>query len=116
MAMKDDLLWFIGDHFRVTTAVGEEKLFRDLSVWELLNLPPKVILGMADTLYREFAITNKCLEEVLTKYNIQTIGKDVLERRFNIQKPGKYFHAKSRHYSWPKGGGMSSKIRIVNCI
>ncbi|PKY00697.1 pyridoxal-dependent decarboxylase domain-containing protein [Aspergillus campestris IBT 28561] len=106
-AMKEDSLWFIADRFSVTTCVGEEKLFRDLSVWELLNLPPKVILGMADTLYQDFGITNKFLGKILTTYNIQTVGKDALERRFNIQKPRMYFHAKTSHYSWPKGGAIA---------
>lgn len=106
-AMKEGSLGFIADSFYVTTCVGEEKLFRDLGNWELLNLRSEVILGMGDALYRQYGITSKFLENALTPFSIQTTGKDVLEREFNITKPTKYFLAQTRHYSWPKGGGNS---------
>lgn len=85
--------------------MGEEKLFKDLGNWELMNLRSEVILGMGDELYEKFGITSKFLEEALKPFTIQTTGKDVLERQFNITKPTKYFLAQTRHYSWPKGGG-----------
>ncbi|KAE8143547.1 pyridoxal phosphate-dependent transferase [Aspergillus pseudotamarii] len=106
-AMKEGPLGFIANEFQVTTCVGEEKLFKDLGVWELLNLKPDVILGMGDALYRQFGITSKFLEEALTPFTIQTTGKDVLEREFRITKPAKYFLAQTRHYSWPKGGAIA---------
>ncbi|KAA8646784.1 hypothetical protein EYZ11_011412 [Aspergillus tanneri] len=106
-AMKDGPLGFIANEFQVTTCVGEEKLFKDLGVWELLNLRPEVILGMGDALYRQFGITSKFLEGALTPFNIQTTGKDELEREFGISKPTKYFLAQTRHYSWPKGGAIA---------
>lgn len=104
-AMKEGPLGFIADTFQVTTCVGEEKLFKDLGVWELLNLRSDEILGMGDALYRQFGVTSKFLEEALRPFTIQTTGKDVLEREFRIQKPIKYFLAQTRHYSWPKSGG-----------
>lgn len=104
-AMKEGSLGFIAEKFTVTTCVGEEKLFKDLGNWELMNLRSEVILGMGDELYEKFGITSKFLEEALKPFTIQTTGKDVLERQFNITKPTKYFLAQTRHYSWPKGGG-----------
>ncbi|KAE8327244.1 pyridoxal phosphate-dependent transferase [Aspergillus sergii] len=106
-AMKEGPLGFIADTFQVTTCVGEEKLFKDLGVWELLNLRSDEILGMGDALYRQFGVTPKFLEEALRPFTIQTTGKDVLEREFRIGKPIKYFLAQTRHYSWPKGGAIA---------
>ncbi|KAB8233262.1 pyridoxal phosphate-dependent transferase [Aspergillus alliaceus] len=106
-AMKEGPLGFIADTFQVTTCVGEEKLFKDLGVWELLNLRSDAILGMGDALYKQFGVTSKFLEEALRPFTIQTTGKDVLEREFRITKPAKYFLAQTRHYSWPKGGAIA---------
>ncbi|KAF7585398.1 hypothetical protein BBP40_011024 [Aspergillus hancockii] len=107
MAMKEGPLGFIDETFRVTTCVGEEKLFKDLGVWELLNLRSDIILDMGDALYRQFGVTSKFLEETLAPFNIQTTGKDVLEHKFRSTKPTKYFLAQTRHYSWPKGGAIA---------
>lgn len=106
-AIKDGPLWFTADKFKVTNCVGEEKLFKDLSVWELLNLRPQMVLGLADSLRAHFGITSKYLEGALDPYSIQTIGKADLEHYFGITKQMKYLLSKTRHYSWPKGGGMS---------
>ncbi|EGE03438.1 pyridoxal-dependent decarboxylase [Trichophyton equinum CBS 127.97] len=106
-AMKEGSLWFIADKFKVTTCVGNEKLFKDLTPWELLNLSSETILGLADRLREQFGITSKYLEEALNPFSIQTVGKDRLEAYFGINKPMKYFHAKTRHYSWPKGGAIA---------
>ncbi|KAB8267849.1 pyridoxal phosphate-dependent transferase [Aspergillus minisclerotigenes] len=106
-AMKEGPLGFIANTFQVTTCVGEEKLFKDLGVWELLNLRSEEILGMGDALYKQFGVTSKFLEEALRPFTIQTTGKDVLEREFRIEKPAKYFLAQTRHYSWPKSGAIA---------
>ncbi|KAH8703847.1 pyridoxal phosphate-dependent transferase [Talaromyces proteolyticus] len=107
MAIKEDALWFIADSFKVTTCLGDEKPFKDFSVWELLNLKPETVLGLPDALRKQFGITGKYLEGVLDRYNIQTAGKDLLERYFGIDKPIKYFASKTRHYSWPKGAAIA---------
>lgn len=105
--MKNGPLGFIAnDKFKVLNCLGETKPFKDLTLWELLNLWPDTILGIANTLHTEFGITPKYLEDSLRNHNIQTIGKDALEREFGLEKQGQYFLAKTRHYSWPKGGGM----------
>ncbi|RAH52097.1 pyridoxal-dependent decarboxylase domain protein [Aspergillus piperis CBS 112811] len=106
-AMREGPLGFIADDFWVNTCVGEEKLFKDLGVWELLNLRPEQILDMGEALYQQFGITSKYLEEALKPFSIQTTGKDVLENEFRIKKPAKYLLAQTRHYSWPKGGAIA---------
>lgn len=69
-AMKEGSFGFIADSFYVTTCVGEEKLFKDLGDWELLNLRSEVILRMADALYQQYSITSKFLEGVWTPFTI----------------------------------------------
>lgn len=107
MAMDKGELGFVADKFDVQTCQGDRKLLKDLSAWELLNLRPKTILDIPQYLNEQFGISPKYLEGVLDGYNIQTAGKDVLERHFGItpEKPIVYMLGKSRHYSWPKGGG-----------
>ncbi|GES66446.1 pyridoxal-dependent decarboxylase domain protein [Aspergillus terreus] len=107
MAIKEDALWFVADRFKVTTCLGDEKLFRDLSVWELLNLKPDTVLGLPDALSKEFNITGKYLEGVMQRYNIQTAGKECLERYFGINRPFKIFASSTRHYSWPKSAAIA---------
>lgn len=49
--MKKGSLGFIADkEFKVPTCLGEMKPFKDLTLWELLNLWPDTILGIANTL------------------------------------------------------------------
>lgn len=103
--MDEGTLGFIANTFFVTTCTGEEKLFKDLDQWELLNLRSEVILNLGDALYNQFGITPEYLEDALKPFNIQTTGKDALERHFNVTKPTKYFVSQTRHYSWPKGAG-----------
>lgn len=90
--------------FVVTTCKGEQKPFKDLKTWELLNLKPSTILNIPTLLYKQYGLSPSFLQSALSKYLIQTIGKDVLERKFEI-KPAKFFISTTKHYSWPKGGG-----------
>lgn len=110
---KGPLGFTADDKFKVPNCLGETKPFKDLTLWELLNLRPDVILGIADALYAEYGITSKYLEDALRDHSIQTIGKDALEREFGLEKQGQYFHAKTRHYSWPKGGGMFKYLFVI---
>ena len=71
-------------------------------------MTPDVILSIGDDLHRQFGITSKYLEQALAPFSIQTVGKDALQREFQISTPPKYFLAQTRHYSWPKGGGKGS--------
>jgi hypothetical protein len=106
-AMVDDdgPLNIIPESFSVRTCQGRLAKFRDLSTWELLNLKPKTILDIPEQLHDQFGITPDWLQTALDRYNIQTVGKDALETHFNMDKPGQYFVASTRHYSWPKTAG-----------
>ena len=111
----DKELKFIANDFYTRTCMGDKKRIIDMGTWELLNLQPSTVLDLPDRMYKEFGISPKFLEGVLKHYNIQSTGKDVLERDFDI-KPPQLLLATSRHYSWPKGGGkrnFSPKSKTV---
>ncbi|EWZ40549.1 hypothetical protein FOXYS1_14235 [Fusarium oxysporum] len=105
LALRRGKLQFIGDKFYATRCFHASKktLFKDLQGWDLLNLRSEVILDLPNELNKQFGITSKFLESALNEFNIQTIGREVLEREFHVKNPIKYFVSKTRHYSWPKG-------------
>ncbi|CAG7558667.1 unnamed protein product [Fusarium equiseti] len=105
MAIRKGKLQFIGDRFYASSCFhsSAKTKFKDLQGWDLLNLPSEVILDLPDQLNKQFGITSKFLESALNDYNIQTIGRELLEKEFNVANPIKYFVSKTRHYSWPKG-------------
>ena len=98
----------IASTFLIETCAGPRKVFRDLSVWEMLNLKVHHVLEISDRLYNEYGISSTFLQNVLEKYLIQTTGKDTLEQHFGIEKPIQYILSTTRHYSWPKGCGKRS--------
>lgn len=51
----------------------------------------------------------------MNKFTIQSTGKDVLEREFDV-KPCQYMLATTRHYSWPKGAGEYSQARREDMV
>ncbi|EKG20154.1 Pyridoxal phosphate-dependent decarboxylase [Macrophomina phaseolina MS6] len=101
----DGPLDFISETFTVRTARNEEKLYKHLSTWELLNLRPQTILDIPDRLNRDYNISSKFLEDIMNEYGIQSRGKESLDRDFGIEKPAQYLLSNTKHYSWPKGGG-----------
>ncbi|CAF3488065.1 unnamed protein product [Fusarium graminearum] len=105
LALRRGKLQFIADRFYAPQCfhATTKTLFKDLQGWDLLNLRPEVILDLPDQLNKQFGITSKFLESALNEFNIQTIGREVLEREFKVKEPIKYFVSKTRHYSWPKG-------------
>ncbi|KAM0373546.1 hypothetical protein ACHAPY_009209 [Fusarium culmorum] len=105
LALRRGKLQFIADRFYATQCfhTTTKTLFKDLQGWDLLNLRSEVILDLPDQLNKQFGITSKFLESALNEFNIQTIGREVLEREFKVKEPIKYFVSKTRHYSWPKG-------------
>lgn len=107
---KKGPLSFVADRFVVTTCKGERKLFTDMSTWELLNLRPKTVLDLPQELHEQFGISPKFVESALQDFNIQSTGKDALEREFEVKQPIKCFLSNTRHYSWPKGGGELIQI------
>ncbi|KAF4971311.1 hypothetical protein FSARC_1830 [Fusarium sarcochroum] len=102
---------FIGDKFFAPSSYHssekKKKLFKDLEAWDLFNIRPEVILDLPDELNKQFGITSKFLESALNEFNIQTIGRAALEKKFKIEKPARYFVSKTRHYSWPKGAAIA---------
>jgi len=112
MAIRKGKLQFIGDRFYAPSCFhsSAKTKFKDLQGWDLLNLPSEIILDLPDQLNKQFGITSKFLESALNDYNIQTIGRELLEKEFNVANPIKYFVSKTRHYSWPKGVGKSADV------
>jgi len=97
------------NQFRITLANGQRKPFKNCTVWELLNLKPSTILNIPDRLFQEYGISQSFLQSAMDPFLIQTLGKDVIERKMfpaeNIEA-GQIFVGTTRHYSWPKGAGM----------
>ena len=109
----DNKLNFAASKFYIENCQGEQKLFSELTTWELLNLKPKVILDIPDRLYEELGISNDFLSDVMKEFTIQSTGKDVLENEFEFKEPCQYMLATSRHYSWPKAGGESREFSHI---
>ena len=104
-AMKDGKpLAFIGDTFKMKPCVGDAKLFKNFTTWELLNIRPTDILDIPEKLHSQYRISATFLQSVMETFGIQSIGKDVLEKEFDLS-PMCYYLSNSRHYSWPKSGG-----------
>ncbi|KAF4999003.1 hypothetical protein FGRMN_2802 [Fusarium graminum] len=105
LALRRGKLRFIANRFHATPCrrSSGKTLFKNLDGWDLLNLRPEVILDLPNELNKQFGITSKFLESALNEYNIQTIGRRILEEEFEVKNPIKYFVSKTRHYSWPKG-------------
>jgi hypothetical protein len=105
-AINTGKLKFIAEKFKVQTCRGDEKLLRDMDVWELLNLRPEAILDIPERLHEEHGVSSEFLQDTLKEFNIQTVGRGPLEEFHHYDKDMQYFLAKTRHYSWPKGTGM----------
>ena len=110
-AMKDGKpLAFIAKSFKVQPCIGESKLLKDFSTWELLNIRAAEVLDIPDRLYSQYRISPSFLQSVMDTHGIQSTGKDILEKEFNLG-PMFYYLSNSRHYSWPKSGGKWWLIR-----
>lgn len=108
-AVTEGKLQYIANDFKVTPCGKgqQEKLFKDLDTWELLNLRPETVLEMPTTLSNKYGITSQFLQNAVNEYNIQTVGRKVLEEHFKIDKEMQYFVSETRHYSWPKGAAIA---------
>lgn len=91
--------------FEVALCTGVKKLFKECTNWELLNLTPDTVLDILDQLYQQYEISQTFLQNALSPYLIQTLGKDYLEKKFGLVNPAKFYVGTTKHYSWPKGGG-----------
>jgi hypothetical protein len=110
--MEQGQLGFLSNSFKVPTCQGEEKLLSQFTTWELLNIRPYDVLNIPDRLYSDYSISPTFLQNALTPYIIQEIGKDndLLENRFGRENINRiaYVTSATRHYSWPKGTGEST--------
>jgi hypothetical protein len=102
---------FIANTFRLPDY--NTKLFKDLTTWELLNIPPNVVLDIPDRLRKVYRITSQFLQANLKKYLVQTVGKDSkIFQKFNTTETKLndmvYFVSAAKHYSWPKAAGKRS--------
>ncbi|KAF8962310.1 PLP-dependent transferase [Flammula alnicola] len=102
-------LGFIAHAFCVhkCASPNELTLFRDLDVWDLLNLRPEEILSIPDRLHTEFRISPTFLDKALRPYIIQTVGKEFYEKKDEIEHPIQYLLSSTKHYSWPKGAALA---------
>lgn len=113
-AMKEGgPLAFIAKDFEIKPCIGPKKLFRNLTVWELLNLRPKAVLDIPERLYSQYHIAPGFLNNVMQQYGIQSTGKQALEKEFDVSDI-RYFVSNTRHYSWPKAGGKYSISLCIN--
>ncbi|CAG8526164.1 5966_t:CDS:2, partial [Racocetra persica] len=97
----------IAEKFHIELCNGKQKLFKDCNTWEILNLKTRTILDLPERLYKEHYISKEYLESVMYNYTIQTVGKDFLEKQFEISKPILYFVGITKHYSWPKSAAVT---------
>jgi len=109
-------LGFIANTFRLQD--DDAKLFKDLTPWELLNIPPGVVLEIPDRLRKIYRITSQFLQTSLKKYLVQTVGKDSkIFEEFNTDETKLnemvYFVSTTKHYSWPKAAGKRSLFNDI---
>ncbi|KZT07470.1 PLP-dependent transferase [Laetiporus sulphureus 93-53] len=105
-AIEEGGLDFVGDAFTVTlTGTGQEEPFNTCTPWELLNLKPDEILGLADKLTKLYDISSEYIEDAVKPYLAQMKGKQWLERRFDVQSP-QYFVSLTKHYSINKAANI----------
>jgi hypothetical protein len=102
-------LEFIANTFHLSD--DDPKLFKDLTPWELLNIPPGVVLEIPDRLRKIYGVTSQFLQTNLKKYLVQTVGKDSnIFEKFNTAETKLnemvYFVSTAKHYSWPKAAAV----------
>ncbi|KAH8099816.1 pyridoxal phosphate-dependent transferase [Cristinia sonorae] len=111
LAMKKELS-FIAESFVVPTCTqlpndgSEPKLLKDFTTWELLNITPSNILDIPTRLTNQFGITPQFLQAALKPYLAQTLGKEKLEKEYDVG-PMAYFASAAMHYSWPKAAALT---------
>jgi hypothetical protein len=113
---KDGPLEFIANTFRLRD--NDTKLFKDLTSWELLNIPPGVVLNIPDRLRKVYSITSQFLQKSLENFLVQTAGKDSdIFQEFNTDQTKLnemvYFISTAKHYSWPKAAGKRSLLSDI---
>lgn len=105
---EDGPLRFISEEFKVRTCEGRSKLLKEMSLWEMMNMRVKTVLDIPGLLREQFGITPEWLEEAMAEYNVQTVGKEALNRHFGVGEgmDGQFFVPSTKHYSWPKAAAL----------
>ncbi|KAH9946461.1 pyridoxal-dependent decarboxylase domain protein [Amylocystis lapponica] len=83
-----------------------EKLFKDCSTWELLNLRASTVLSLPARLTAQFGVSPTFVQDAMTEYDVQTVGKQSVEVKYGVKEP-RGFVARTKHYSWPKGAALT---------
>ncbi|KAI0323980.1 PLP-dependent transferase [Cubamyces sp. BRFM 1775] len=117
MTKEKKPLAFIADTFTVTTCddPNTPQPLSKLTPWQLLNLTPDVVLGIADRLTAEYGITADFLAAALGPYLAQTTGKEKLMDMYDIELEPRYLISNTKHYSWPKAAALVG-IGSENCV
>ncbi|CAE6428477.1 Thiol:disulfide interchange protein DsbD [Rhizoctonia solani] len=101
-------LEFVRDTFEISLCSGENKLLKNCSTWELLNLRPETILEIPYRLEKYFDITANTLTNIMKPFLVQTVGIHALESEFGItEKPAQFIAGATKHYSLPKGCALA---------
>jgi hypothetical protein len=103
----DNELAAIAGTFELPTCDGTQKLFKDFTTWELLNMDPSDILDIPNRLYESRLISSSFLENSLKPYLVHATGKEKLEEYFEIDTPTAYITSATMHYSWGKSAGTN---------
>ncbi|EXJ65233.1 hypothetical protein A1O7_01574 [Cladophialophora yegresii CBS 114405] len=116
LAIEKGPLSFLSGAFKIDLCSGESKLFTKCTTWELLNLKPSTVLNIPTQLYEEFGVSQTALTNAFTDFSIQTVGKDFLEKHFNVETTPCMFVGTTKHYSWPKGAAIAGlgKAQIID--
>ncbi|KAI0948556.1 hypothetical protein AcV7_009267 [Taiwanofungus camphoratus] len=119
-AIEEGKLAFVASSFKVplTKKDSGEVLFMEASDHDLLNLKSEVVLSIPDRLSQQFGISQQFLEEEISPYLVQSIGREPLEKRYGIAHTPQYLISKMNHYGWPKGAAIigigRSNVRLVD--
>ncbi|EGO20111.1 hypothetical protein SERLADRAFT_452847 [Serpula lacrymans var. lacrymans S7.9] len=100
-------LALIASSFNINLCTGTKKLLSECSTWELMNITPDEVVELIDRLCEEYGCSPEYIQDILNPYLVQTTGRGVLEKHFNIRCPIRYFVGQTLHYSWPKAAGIS---------
>ena len=109
-AIEEGELGFIASSFTIplTRKNSGSVLFMKATMKDLFNLRPEVILEIPSRLSKEYGLSPRFIDEEVGKYLLQTVGREVVERRYAISKTPKVLTSKMSHYSWPKGAGKGT--------
>ena len=93
----------------VETCAGNRHRLIDASLWELLNLPIDVVIGLVETIERETGIDPSIIRNAVDQYSAQNIGLVQFQQRYldtYEQATPVVLVPATAHYSWPKTAAL----------